>query len=75
MYSSVTILSLFVLAYVLREAYRLFSNLFLHPLTSFPGPKAAAATYVYQQYFEVLKRPGGQYMFEIDRLHEEHGAE
>src|SRR6187402_3551923 len=39
----------------------------LHPpLAKFPGPKLNAISYWYEFYFEVLKSPLGQFMFEIE---------
>lgn len=49
-------------------AYRLSPY---HPLYKFPGPRLAAATYLYEMYYDIVK--GGQYMFEIKRLHGIHG--
>ncbi|KAF9875050.1 hypothetical protein CkaCkLH20_07316 [Colletotrichum karsti] len=48
-------------------AYRLFFS----PLRKFPGPKLAAATFWYEFYYDVYL--GGQYSFQIGKLHERYG--
>lgn len=54
--------------YALLVVYRLSP---LHPLHKFPGPKLAAASYLYEVWFDLVK--GGQYTFEIKRLHDAYG--
>ncbi|KAF3384403.1 Trichodiene oxygenase [Penicillium rolfsii] len=46
-------------------------RLYVHPLAGFPGPKFAAATFLYEFYYDVVK--GGMYIWEIERMHEKYG--
>ena len=48
-----------------------FHRLFLSPLAGFPGPKLAALTGFYEFYYDFFK--GGKYVFEIQKMHEQHG--
>lgn len=47
-------------------------RIFFHPLSKFPGPKLAAATFLYEAYFDVIL--SGQYTFKIDELHKRYGT-
>ena len=46
-------------------------RLFLHPLSKFPGPKAAALSFWYEGYYEIVKV--GQYSTQISKLHDRYG--
>ncbi|KAJ5098746.1 hypothetical protein N7532_005747 [Penicillium argentinense] len=49
----------------------LIYRLYAHPLAQFPGPKIAAATFLYEFYFDIVK--SGMYIWEIERMHEKYG--
>jgi hypothetical protein len=46
-------------------------RLFFHPLAKIPGPKIAAATSLYEWYYDIAL--GGQYTFKLKKLHMEYG--
>jgi hypothetical protein len=52
-------------------ALRTIYHLYFHPLSKFPGPKIAAATFLYEFYYDVIK--SGMYLWEIERMHEKYG--
>jgi hypothetical protein len=66
----ITLCLFLFLAYLLiTTIYRLY----FHPLAHIPGPQLAALTYLYEAYFDILKTPGGQYIYHLDILHAIHG--
>ncbi len=65
---AVVVLIVFALYLVGLVIYRLY----LSPIAKFPGPKLAAATYLYEGYYDVVKR--GKYTFKIRDLHSEYGV-
>ncbi|RFU25350.1 hypothetical protein B7463_g10983, partial [Scytalidium lignicola] len=60
---------LYVLYAVGLGIYRLF----LSPIAKFPGPKLAALTQWYEIYFDIVRKGGGQFPFEIKRMHDVYG--
>ncbi|KAJ6030655.1 uncharacterized protein N7446_000282 [Penicillium canescens] len=49
----------------------LFYRLVLSPLAKFPGPRLAAATHLYETYFQIIK--GGTFTWHINDLHKQYG--
>ncbi|KAJ5091969.1 hypothetical protein NUU61_006839 [Penicillium alfredii] len=61
-------LAVTILGYLgLRIVYRLYFD----PLSRFPGPKLAAATFLYEFYYDIVK--SGMYLWEIERMHQKYG--
>ena len=52
-------------------AFRTIYRLYLHPLSRIPGPQLAAATHLYEFYYNVITP--GQFLFQIGKLHQEYG--
>ncbi|KAI1449085.1 putative cytochrome P450 [Annulohypoxylon stygium] len=48
-------------------------RLTFHPLARFPGPTLAAATGLYEAYYQCIKDGGGRYWVEIRKMHEQYG--
>ncbi|KAI1497820.1 cytochrome P450 [Biscogniauxia marginata] len=59
----------FVLYTIIISIYRLF----FHPLRNVPGPRLAALTQWVETYYECFKSPGGQFMWEYRKWHEQYG--
>ena len=66
-------ITVIVSAYVLYCCTFIIYRLYLSLLARFPGPKLAAVTDWYETYFELFQGFGGQYTFQIQRLHELYG--
>lgn len=64
-------LSLFVLSTLTYVTLIVIYRLYFSPLAKFPGPRLAAATGLYEAYFQIVK--GGTFTWQVDRLHEEYG--
>ena len=59
-----------ILSYIcLLSIYRLY----FHPLRKIPGPRMAAVSYLYEFYYDVIKK--GMYIWEIERMHQKYGEE
>jgi hypothetical protein len=56
-----------ILFHVGQVVYRLF----FHPLAKFPGPKLAAASFLVEGYYDVIKR--GKYCHKIAEYHQKYG--
>ncbi len=48
-------------------------NLYLHPLSKFPGPKLAAIGPLYEFYYDVVK--DGTFIWEVEKMHRNYGKE
>lgn len=55
-----------------RAAVALYNISPFHPLSRFPGPKIAAASYLYEAYYDWILV--GRYGKEIKRMHDKYGA-
>ena len=74
LWSAVSLSTVFWLA-ALWLGYRIAIALYnispFHPLSRFPGPKIAAASYLYEAYYDWLLL--GRYGKVIARMHEQYG--
>ncbi|KAJ5893794.1 Cytochrome P450 [Penicillium taxi] len=59
---------------LLRGLYLVVYRLYLSPLAKTPGPKLAALSSWYEAYYDLVSEGhGGQFVFQVKRLHEKHG--
>lgn len=63
----VTAITILLIYYLPRTIYRLY----FHPISSFPGPRLAAASTKYEFYWDFIR--GGQYSKHIGKLHGRYG--
>jgi len=70
--SSLSISLTLALALLTWSSWLAIYRIHLHPLSMFPGPKLATATYWYEFYFEVVK--GGRYTWKLVDLHKQYGG-
>ncbi|KAI0487793.1 cytochrome P450 family protein [Xylaria cf. heliscus] len=61
------LLGLWTAFFAAKFVYRIY----FHPLAKFPGPKLAAATFLYEGYYDAIKR--GKYVHQIEELHRQYG--
>ncbi|KAI0171940.1 cytochrome P450 [Hypoxylon sp. FL1284] len=62
---------LLVFGWIVYLLYRAVWNLFYHPLSHIPGPRLAAATYLPEFWYDVVKF--GRYTKEIAKMHDIYG--
>jgi hypothetical protein len=68
---SVLLVYIAVLTIIGSYVRNVFYNLYGHPLSHIPGPKIAAATYLYQTYYSLVG--GSRYYIKIGELHDKYG--
>jgi len=56
---------------ILYTTYVVIWRLYWSPLAQFPGPKFAAATFLYEFYYDIFQ--GGQFVFKKLELHKKYG--
>jgi hypothetical protein len=57
--------------WTLFSVFKVVYRLYFHPLSKFPGPKLAACTFLYEGYYDIIKR--GKYVHRIEEMHQQYG--
>jgi hypothetical protein len=65
------VIPLLIVVYIGNLLHNVYYNLHRHPLAHIPGPKLAAATYLYQTYYSLVG--GSRYYIEIAAMHKKYG--
>jgi hypothetical protein len=66
---SIVIVTTLLLA--LYSCYLTVERLHFSPISGFPGPRLAAATFWYEFYYDFWRH--GKYIFEIEKMHKKYG--
>lgn len=66
-----SVIRLFGLWFGYRFLLALYNISPFHPLYKFPGPKLAAASFLYEAWYDLIKV--GKYSWEIKAMHEKYG--
>jgi hypothetical protein len=66
---SIVIVTTLLLA--LYSCYLTVERLYFSPISGFPGPRLAAATFWYEFYYDFWQH--GKYIFEIEEMHKKYG--
>ncbi|MCJ1432263.1 hypothetical protein MMC27_001619 [Xylographa pallens] len=64
-------LSVLVVSFLVYLIYEVVYRLYFSPISRFPGPRLAAASFWYEFYYDIVL--GGRYTWKIAELHEKYG--
>lgn len=67
--TAIRLIGVYIAYHIIRALYNISP---FHPLSLIPGPKLAAATWLYETWFDLIL--GGRYTNEIQRMHEVYGT-
>ena len=63
--------SVLVVSFIVYLIYEVVYRLYMSPISEFPGPRLAAASFWYEFYYDIVL--GGKYTWKIAELHEKYG--
>lgn len=70
--SIITAAGIALIGWVSLSIYQVVRNLYFHPLSKFPGPKAAAATILWKAYVECIQNKS--FCHVLEGLHVKYGV-